>query len=62
MDNPKFVKLLEALGDLADNNECGFLQGSAGGTIALKISPRAVLHDEIDVVLGVNNLYVLEDT
>ena len=62
VDDSELTELLEALGDLADDDEGGVLGGPAGGAVALEISPRAVLHDEVDIVLRVDDLHARGDT
>lgn len=58
VDDPEFTELLKALCYLPDNDESRFFRGSSGGTESLEISPGAVFHNEIDVVLSVDDLSV----
>lgn len=61
VDDAELAELFETAGHLADDVEGHFLVDFASHAEALEVSSRAVLHDEIDVVLRVNDFVELDD-
>lgn len=61
MNNPKLIKLLESSRDLSDDVERHLFVDFTSHAVPFEISSWAVLHDEIDVILGVDDLIKLDD-
>lgn len=60
MNDAKFVQLLESFGDLSDDIKRHLFIDLSCHAESFKIAAGAILHDEIDVVLGVDDLIKLD--